>query len=130
MNKFKKLYYQLTAYVPRKLPQTEDQFLDFINIMRKAYDLKDEPQTYVVISGQIQSTEGHRLRKPWGNIANNVKRVKINALAQCYKVAANEQMKYDLDQKVKEATDAIREDERNKAEGLAHVSNEKLPDSL
>lgn len=89
---FKKLYYHLTAYIPRKLPTNETEFMVFKEIMLKYYGVKDEPQTYHIIASQIQCTPGHKLRKPYGHIANQVKRVKINAIAQCYRIAAQKEM--------------------------------------
>jgi hypothetical protein len=98
-----KLYYILTAYIPRKLPTTEAEFVVFKDKLLKYYGLPDEPQTYAVISGQIQSTLGHKIRKSYGDIANNVKRLKINALAQCYKMAAHEEFKARLEKIQKES---------------------------
>ncbi len=103
----KKAYYHLTAYLPRKLPSSEAEFLAFRDVLLNYYSLKDEPQTYVVIAGQIQSTPGHKLRKSYGTIANHVKRVKINAIAQCYKVAANQQMEYKLSELMKKEADRV-----------------------
>jgi hypothetical protein len=97
-----KLWYHLTAYVPRKLPTTEAEFLAFRDILLKYYDIKDEPQSYAVLAGQIQGTPGHKIRKPIGHIANHIKRVKINALAQCYRIAANQQLEHNLAEKMKE----------------------------
>ncbi len=79
---FGKLYYWLTAYVPRRLPTTEAQYDRFKNVLVDCYGVPNEPQVWALVSGQIASTPAHKLRKSWGHIANAAKRLGINGLAQ------------------------------------------------
>lgn len=79
---FGRLFYHLTAYLPRRLPATELQLEHFKRVMTQFYGLPDEPQVWVLVSGQITSTPSHRLRKAWGHIANSAKRININKLSQ------------------------------------------------
>lgn len=126
------LYYHLTAYVPRKLPTTEAELLAFRDILINHYGLKDEPQTYAVMCGQIQSTPGHKVRKSYGDIVNHVKRVKINALAQCYKIAATEELKAKMTALMEKENERLAEIEAKPqpAQGLSDgeaVSDKGIP---
>lgn len=124
MMKLTTLFYHLTAYLPRRLPRTEAEFLKFKDILLTHYGVEDAPQSYATIAGQIQSTPGHKLRKSYGDIANQCKRLKINALAQCYRVAANQQLRHDLEVKIGQAVETIKEEERSKlTEGSVDVSS-------
>lgn len=110
MNGLVRAYYILTAYLPRRLPETNAQYERFLDVLKHAYDVRDEPMAWATVGGQIKSTEARRIRKPWGHIANAAKRLHINAVAHNLQIMAQNQ----LDAKLKEA--AEREVERLKLE--------------
>lgn len=107
------LYYHLTAYVPRRLPATPEQYEHFKTVLVHRFGLPDEPPTWVTVSGQITSTQGDRLRKPWGSIANNVKRLRINNLAMGHKHAAMEQLNLQLQAAVEAESKRIQAEDAN-----------------
>lgn len=109
MNKLTKLYYHLTAYVPRKLPTTEAELLAMVEILKSAYGVKDEPQTYAMLAGCITSTPNHSIRRSYGYIVNSIHRLRINALAQSYRIAAIEELKYKVEQAVKQEVERMTE---------------------
>ena len=90
--KLKKIYYHLTAYIPRRLPSSEAEFMKLKDILINYYDVLDEPQTYHMLAGQITSVPATKIRKPYGELANAIKRLKINSLAQCYRIYAQKEM--------------------------------------
>lgn len=101
MNGFRRVYYRLTAYVPRRLPHTNAEYERFLAVLKDAYGVPDEPTAWATVGGQIKSTEARRLRKPWGHIANAAKRLQINATAHNLQIMAQAQ----LDAKLKEAVE-------------------------
>lgn len=122
----KKIYYHLTAYVPRKLPATEAEFLAFKDIMLKYYGLKDEPDTYAMMTGQIQSTPGHKIRKSYGHIANSVKRLGINGLAKCYRVAAQQEAEARAMKALEAQVEAYKKDQESKTSIQGSIDGEAV----
>lgn len=112
-----KAYYVLTAYVPRKLPRTEEEFMFLRSILIGCYDVKDEAPTWMTVAGQITSTPGHKLRKPWGHIANSAKRLGVNKLAQSYRMAFEDALKKSLEDQTKVEVKRL-EDEESTRSGL------------
>lgn len=112
------LYYLLTAYIPRKLPATQEEYDALKSILVDCYGVPNEPTTWIVVSGQINSTPAHKLRKSYGNIVNTVKRLEINMLAQRDK---NNQLMA-LNEKLKSAVE--RESERMKNENEKEAQSE------
>lgn len=96
MNKMKKLYYHFTAYVPRKLPKNEAELIKIKDILIKVYGVKDEYSTYARFVGAITSTHGDSIRKSYGVIANNIKRVTINDLARSFVMSEHKKMEEKL----------------------------------
>lgn len=86
---FFKVYYHLTAYVPRKLPRDYDQFMKLKSIMVKYYGLEDRPDVWFTVSGQISSTDAHKSRKPYGYMVNAAKRLETNRVAREAKLYFN-----------------------------------------
>lgn len=124
MGLIKRLYYHLTAYVPRRLPATPEEFEHFKAVLIHCFGLSDEPVTWVTVSGQITSTPGDRLRKPWGTIANNVRRLRINNLAMGHKHAALEQLNQQLQVAVKAESERIQAEEAH-----AQKANQEQPEA-
>jgi len=85
MNSISRFYYKLTAYFPRKLPANSAELQRFCDILHEAYGLPDTHSTWITVSGQITSTPPHKLRRPWGEIANCALRLSINSLAQDFR---------------------------------------------
>lgn len=90
MNFITKLYYTLTAYVPRKLPTNQSEYEHFQNVLVVVYGVPDEPQVWTLVPGFICSTPATSIRASWGGIANAAKRLRINNMAQGYRKAALE----------------------------------------
>jgi len=119
MNFLLKTYFKLTAYLPRKLPTTPEEYARFKHMLLKYYDVADEPKTWATVAGQVTSTPHYSIRKSFGVIANTVKRLEINALAQQDRVLAFEAINarlvkdaeaYVAEEKAKEATVTLMKD--------------------
>lgn len=107
MNPILKLFYHLTCYVPRRLPTTEDEYSRFKTVLVDAYGVPNEPNIWTMVAGQVTSTDPHRLRKPWGKIANACKRLAINELAMKHKYAALQELQARLEGAIKRESDRI-----------------------
>lgn len=112
----KKLFYRLTAYVPRKLPTTELEYAQFKDVLIGYYDVPDNPKSWMTVAGHICSTTPERLRKPWGNIANCAKRLDVNLLAMNHKMKATDDLNEQLKQKFEEESRRIEQEELDKPE--------------
>ena len=88
MNSISKLWYHLTAYLPRRLPDTPQKYERMKRVLIHAFGLPDDAPVWALVSGQISSQHPHKLRMAWGNIANAAKRIGINNLAQDQRKAA------------------------------------------
>lgn len=92
-----KLFYLLTAYLPRRLPTTPEQYERFKNVLIGCYGVPDTDISWITVAGQITSTPATQIRKSWGSIANAAKRVRINTLANAQSLEAKK-AKFDEDQ--------------------------------
>ena len=82
------LWYQLTAYLPRLLPTTPEQYERLKHVLIHAYGVPDEPPVWILVSGQISSVPAQKIRLAWGLIANAAKRMQINQfMRECSKPA-------------------------------------------
>lgn len=116
MNPISRAYYQLTAYIPRKLPGNEAEYLKMKHVMVDAYAVTDEAQSWATIAGHITSTPTNQLRRPWGWLANTAKRLHVNALAQSHRQKAVEENNAKLEKLFKVEADRIAAEEKAKGE--------------
>jgi hypothetical protein len=93
MKRLKKLYYHFTAYVPRKLPRTEEEYEALCQVLFEQYGIPDSAEVRATIAGQVTSVPGQSIRKPYGHIANFCKRLAMNELAQGQKKKAMDELK-------------------------------------
>lgn len=82
MNPILWLWYYLTAYIPRRLPRNPDEYDRMKHALVDYFGLPNEPQVWALVAGQVTSRQAHKLRMPWGLIANAAKRIEINNVAQ------------------------------------------------
>ncbi len=97
MNKLVKLYYQLTAYVPRSLPKNAEEFEKFRNVIINAYGVADDSKSWATICGHIASVPSYTLRKSYGKLANSAKRLIVNEIAHTFKAQAMNALKKQLE---------------------------------
>lgn len=97
MNKLTKAYYKATAFVPRRLPYTEAEFLKFKSTILETYDFADTPANMATMVGQITCTPAHKVRKSYAHIANVMKRLTINGVAQSYRIKAIKDLESQLE---------------------------------
>lgn len=106
-----KAYYLLTAYIPRRLPRTVDEFYSLQYTLITYYGLEDREDVWLAVCGHITSTPATKLRKSYADLANPGKRLSINKIAQDQKQFYISE----LENKLKEATEKlVRDEEANK----------------
>ena len=86
----KQIYYQLTAYIPRPIPTTVEEYEEMKEIFMRYYGLENSAPIWATVAGQICSTPATNLRKSYGSIVNAAKRLAINKLANDQKMLAIE----------------------------------------
>lgn len=96
-----KLYYLLTAYIPRQLPQTQEQFEEVRAIMIKYYGLEDDPKITYTLAAQLMAGKPTSLRRSYGAMANATKKLGIAKMVQDLKSLAVNQEKINLEAKSK-----------------------------
>lgn len=82
VSKLLKLYYLLTAHIPRQLPRNKKELEELAYILINYYGLPDKPDVWFTVSGQITSTPATKTRKPYSHIVNAARRLGVNALAR------------------------------------------------
>ncbi len=126
---FSKLYYLLTAYVPRKLPSDEWEYDDLKGILIKYFGLKqDDPKTWLTVAGHIQSTPTYKMTCSYGLLANVAKRLTVNKLAQEHKILETARLNALLQAKMEE--EAKRMQEEADEAGEAPLTTEQVNDKL
>lgn len=101
-----KVYYHLTAYVPRKLPTDQAEIVAFKETLQLYFGLDDRHDVWLTVYGQITSTPATKLRKSYGEIANAARRHSvINPLAQNQKIATIKALEGMLKEKLEEQTE-------------------------
>ncbi len=111
MNKLTKLYYKLTKYMPRPLPQTDAQFNELKRICQQAYGLEDHPQYTYTLASQLSAGHPTSLYRSYGKMVNAALKLNVAALVQFQKAVASNDLKERLEAKAKEVSDAIKEEE-------------------
>lgn len=100
-----KLYYLLTAYVPRTLPKTQEDFEKMREIMVQHYGLEDDPKITYTLASQLMSGEPHSLRRSYGSMANAAKKLNIAKMVQDLKSLAIKEEQA----KLKEKAEALKD---------------------
>lgn len=107
----KELYYYLTAYIPRQLPTSVEEYEEMKDIFMRYYGLENNAQIWATVAGQICSTPANSLRKSYGSIVNAAKRLHINKIANEQKMLAIEELQNILKQKMEAMAEAEKKDE-------------------
>lgn len=115
----KKLWYLLTGWFPRRMPQSEADFLVMRSVLIEIFGVKDEPATWATISGQIGSSAPTTIRKPYNDLANAAKRLRINAIAQSFKMKAVKELEQQLAERALKEAESIKAEEDAKAAAAA-----------
>lgn len=82
------LLHHLTKYLPRKLPETSQEFENLKAKLVKYYGLEDSADNWATVAGQITSAPPTSMRKSYGDLANAARRKKVNLIAQNQKILA------------------------------------------
>lgn len=116
MNRFIKIYYQLTKYVPRALPRTEEEFKEFKHILTHAYGLEDHPKYLYTLASQLVAGGPTSLFRSYGKMINAVKKLDVAALSALQRDVASEELRARLEAKTKEMQDALKKEEASQGE--------------
>lgn len=114
MNFLLTIYHRLTAYLPRPLPRNDIQYAKLKETLTLYYGLEDKPEIWAVIASQVQAQPCIGLRKAYGKMANEAKRLKINALAEEQKRLAYREIEAKLEAKAKEVAEELARQEQAK----------------
>jgi len=112
-----KLYYLLTAYIPRKLPTTPLEYAQLKDILVDYYGVPNDAAAWITVAGQITSTQANKLRKSYGAIANAAKRLEINKLASEQKAVEMARFQDKLEKELKAYVEAEKANEEAESGG-------------
>lgn len=121
MNKLVKLYYKLTKYMPRPLPQTDAEFLKLKEICQQAYGLEDHPKYTYTLASQLMAGQPTSLYRSYGSMVNAAIKLNIAALTQWHKQIASDELYQRLEAKTKEVSDAIKEEEAKESSDTREI---------
>lgn len=107
MHRLMAAYFKITAYIPRRLPMTVQEWYDLKRILNQYYGLEDHPQTWYTVSSQLLAGPPTSLRRSYGLIANATKKLRLIALVQSERDIAAKELNARLEEKVKEAAHAF-----------------------
>ncbi len=96
-------YYYLTAYVPRRIPRTLEEFMELKRILITYYGLEDRPDVWFTVCGQMTSTKATSIRKPYSDYVHSALRLETNRLARDAKIYFNNLN----EERIKELTENI-----------------------
>lgn len=77
-----RLYYFLTAHIPRPMPETQDDIDNLKEIFIKYYNLEDSPTVWYTVFANIASIKANKKTISYRAITNIAKRLDINKLLQ------------------------------------------------
>jgi hypothetical protein len=113
-----KTYYKLTGKIPRRLPQTPEEFDRIKKILIETYNLEDSPQVWYTVASHMASTHPAEIKRSYEALANIAKRMKINGILQDQKLLAEKALKDKMEELAKKAAE-----EAQKLEAPQEVSN-------
>ncbi len=105
---FKAIYYELTKFIPRRLPQTKEEFEDLKYTLETYLGLDRDPVYWYTVCSQITRQDPDKspsIFKPYTHYLKSALKLKINGLAQDQKILAGEQIKANLEVKIKDETE-------------------------
>src|SRR5258708_3271739 len=77
-----KLYYRLTAWIPRPLPTSQEDIPRLKHIFIQAFGLEDSPQVWYTIFANMASVKSTSSRVSYGSLATIARRLEINKVLQ------------------------------------------------
>lgn len=127
MERFKKIWYQLTKYWPRPVPETKEQFEELKMVLMKYFNTEDTSVGWITLASQIQGAKTAYLRKPYYFYANACRKInRINGMCENEKRFEAEKLQArlkELASKVaNESTDSVQEGPHNPEEHVQVVS--------
>lgn len=109
--KVEKLYYHLTKYLPRPLPQTDEEFNHLKDILMLYYGLEDHPKYIYTLASQMMAGSPTSLYRSYGVMINAVRKLNTAAVVQSQRELASALLKARLEAQMKEMQDAFKEEE-------------------
>lgn len=101
LSKLATWWYQLTAYYPRKIAETEAEIEKLKFILTQHFGLKDDPRTWATVFGQMTSVKATSIRKPYSHYANAGKRLYMNETIQGFKMLEINKLHAMLEEKMR-----------------------------
>lgn len=117
MTALKGLYFQVTAWLPRRLPMNETEFDLMKYRFIQYFGLLDDPNTWMTVGGQITSTKPTSIRKSYGAMVNAAKRhMYVNPVAHHQKILAGKELERRI-RALQEQVDAKEKEGRTTLQG-------------
>lgn len=102
MQVLKRLYYHLTAWLPRPMPTTKEEFHQMKLLFMEVYDIPNRPDVWYTIASHLQSTKPWWLRKCYFTLINPAKRLDINQMLEGFKRQHSHENQVMLNEKLAE----------------------------
>ena len=102
-SKFLRLYYFVSAPIPRRIPRTDAELEALLDILTRYYGLENASDVRLTVCGQLTALPPTKMRKSYGSLANAGKRLRINSMLQSRKQVEIKK----LEDRLKELTEQV-----------------------
>lgn len=128
MSEFTKLYYKLTAWYPRLIPSSKEEWESLRHTLKEVFNIDDDPMVWYAVYSRAQGSNNDNtrlmsIRRSYLDLVNTTKRLKINKAAQDEKILAAEKIEADAKRKMEEAAKKVASEEANKGPILPQWSD-------
>ncbi len=97
------IFYRLTSRIPRRLPQTKEEYEHLKYVLIQYFGLAEDPTTWYTMASEITGTPRHQLYRSYRGLANvGIRFAYVNAVAQDFKQLAGMEIQANLEKKAKE----------------------------
>lgn len=100
-----KIWFKLTAWFPRKLPDTIEKLDRMLEVLKKYFGLEAGPDVWITVLSQIGATPPTQSRRSLSSIATVARRLKVNKLANDKKAGYYKEIQEILAQKIESVGD-------------------------
>lgn len=94
-----KLYWMLTGWIPRRLPESLEEYDQMKAVLLNYFGLEDRSDVWATIAGQICGTPVTKMHRSYRSLAIAGKRLQINAVAHSEKIARYAEIQAKINEK-------------------------------
>lgn len=99
-----RVFFKLTARIPRRMPETMSEFDSLKSDLIQGFGLKDEPNTWITVAGQIISQKATQTKITYRDLVSVAKRLEINKVAHDQRGLALEKLQVMLKEALEKQT--------------------------